>query len=270
MFIVNNKIKTIIRDSIPKKHQVPLKYYYNKFKSYLEPEMKLLQYLVKNNDHVIDVGGNLGIYSYKFWKLGAQVEVYEPNPTCNNVLEEWAKNKPNINIHTVGLSDSENIKHLYIPIDEKGCEHNASASIENVGFSNYYEKLVNVKTLDSYEFENISFIKIDVEGHEYNVLAGAEKLISSSQPTLLVEIEQRHINRQINEVFQKILNLGYQGFFLDGTKIEKLEKFDILRHQKLDNCNNTRKIYINNFLFLHRDRLVSGKYDNLFDGHLSI
>ena len=51
---------------------------------------------------------------------------------------------------------------------------------------------VPLRTLDSYNLSNIGFIKIDVEGHELDVLRGAEVTLRRDQPNLLIEIENRH------------------------------------------------------------------------------
>ena len=263
--MINNKLKNFIRDLIPKQYQVPLKYYYNQIKSNVETEMELLKYLVRRDDLTIDVGGNRGIYAYELWKLGTKIEVFEPNPTCFQVLKPWMTNKSDVNIHSVGLSNSEGSANLHIPIDKDGVEHDASASIDNTDFEQYRDQLVSLRTLDSYGFKDVSFIKIDVEGHEYSVIGGAEMLLGSSRPALLVEIEERHNSRPINEVFEKILTFGYQGFFVKNGKLRALEKFDVSKDQSLENFGGLKQDYINNFLFLHQDKLADGKYSNLFD-----
>ncbi len=265
MSIIKYKIKNKIRDFIPQQYQVPLKYYYNQIKSNFEPEMELLKYLVHKNELVIDVGGNRGIYAYALWKLGAKIEVFEPNPICQKVLIPWMENKPDVNIHLVGLSNSESSVNLHIPIDKNGVEHDASASIENTDFEQFRDQLVSLKTLDSYNFRDINFIKIDVEGHEYSVIEGAEALLYSSKPSLLIEIEQRHNNRPINEIFEKILSFGYQGFFFKKKKLIDLEKFDVSKYQSLNNFDESHEKYINNFLFLHKDNIENGKYNYLLN-----
>ena len=45
-----------------------------------------------------------------------------------------------------------------------------------------------LRPLDSFGFENVSLLKIDVEGFEDEVLAGAERLIRESKPVILIEI----------------------------------------------------------------------------------
>ncbi len=263
MSIFKSSIKNAIRDLIPSQFQVPLKYYYNTFQSKIEPEMRLLKYLVSKNDCVIDVGGNRGVYTYKLWKLGAKIEVFEPNPTCLQVLKPWVAKKPDVNLHPVGLSNSEGSVNLHIPIDADGIEHDASATIEDTNFKESRDQLVSIKTLDGYQFQNVSFIKIDVEGHESQVIEGAQLLLKTSKPALLVEIEQRHNNQSVGEVFQQVLKLGYSGFFLDQNKIIGIEKFDVSEYQSLANFEKSQGQYINNFLFLCEKKLAEGCYDDL-------
>jgi len=260
---VSASLKSQLRDSLPVRSQVPAKYWFGWFQGTLEEEMKLLSLIVRKRDRVIDVGGNRGIYAYRLWKLGTTVEVFEPNPICHEVLSAWAAGKSTVNLHSVALSNAEGSANLHIPIDESGVEHDASASIENVGFPHARDQLVPLQTLDSYEFEDVRLIKIDVEGHEYAVIEGAAKTLSSSRPALLVEIEQRHTSRPIDDVFERILDFGYQGFFMDGNTLVDLKVFDAQRHQSVDNFDGSKEPYINNFLFLHKDRLAHLEYAGL-------
>lgn len=265
---MRSELKEIGRDLIPKRYQVPVKYGYCWVRGTLEDEMKLLAFLVRSRDLVVDVGGNRGIYAYQLWKLGARVEVFEPNSECSRVLSAWAAGKPGVNIHSVALSSRAGSANLHIPIDESGIEHDSSASIENTAFAHTHDELVPLQTLDSFRFEGVSLIKIDVEGHEYSVIEGAGATLASSKPALLVEIEQRHINRPIGEVFEKIQSYGYQGYFIGVDGITALENFDVTRHQSMEYFGAGKGKYINNFLFLHRDRLAAAEYATLISGRL--
>jgi FkbM family methyltransferase len=245
------------------RQQVPAKYWYSWARGLLEGEMKFLGAIVQSGDRVIDIGGNRGIYAYQLWKRGASVEVFEPNPVCFQVLAQWAAGKANVKVHPVALSSRAGSGNLHIPIDGSGVEHDASASLEHADFAHARDQLVPLQTLDSYEFDGVSLIKIDVEGHEYSVIEGAEKTIESSRPALLVEIEQRHIDRPIADVFKKIEGLGYQGFYVGGDGLTPLDNFDVARHQSMENFGTSSEPYINNFLFLHRSRLADGEYGAL-------
>ena len=69
-------------------------------------------------------------------------------------------------------------------------------------------------------------------------------------PILIVEIEQRHLKKKIEEVFQSILKLNYDGFFLQNGNLTPLNKFNYDLHQHLHLNNVSSKQYINNFIFL--------------------
>jgi FkbM family methyltransferase len=252
--------KTRVRDLLPMRYQVPVKYWYGCILGAREEEMKFLKLIIRKHDRVIDVGGNRGTYTYHLWKLGAAVEVFEPNPVCYTVLSAWAADKPQVKLHSVALSSRKGTANLQIPVDESGVEHDASASIEKTGFAYARDQLVSLQTLDSYAFDNVTLIKIDVEGHEYDVIEGASRTLSLSRPALLVEVEQRHIGRPIGEVFNKILNFGYQGFFLLKGGLTSLENFDAVRYQSIENFGESKGPYINNFLFLDRKRFADGEY----------
>ena len=261
-------LKTRARDFLPIRYQVPAKYWYGWMRGALEPEMRFLGSLVHDDDLVIDVGGNRGIYAYQLWRLGARVEVFEPNPMCCRVLRAWAAGKPTVNVHSVALSSGPGSANLHIPIDGAGIEHDASASIENTGFNRARNELVQLQTLDSCRFAEVSLIKIDVEGHEYSVIEGAAATITSSRPALLIEIEQRHIGRPIDEVFEEIMAFGYQGYFMASNRLQALANFDVTRHQSMTQFRTEGGEYFNNFLCLHRARLAAGDYGALVDGRL--
>lgn len=261
-----NGLKTKARDLLPASCQVPAKYWYGKLSGALEAEMDILDALVLPQDRVIDVGGNRGVYAYRLWRLGARVEVFEPNPVCLGILKAWAKGKKEVSVHPAALSSGDGEASLHIPVDEAGTEHDASASLENAGFPHARDEKVSLRSLDSYRFEGVTLIKIDVEGHEHSVIEGAAATIASSKPALLVEIEQRHISRPIGEVFEKIRGFGYRGFFIEDGRLKPLESFDASRHQALENFGGGKAAYINNFLFLHRDRLAAGAYGALVGG----
>ena len=90
-------------------------------------------------------------------------------------------------------------------------------------------------------------MKIDVEGHELEVLRGASRTIAKCQPNLLVEIEQRHLSEPMSTVFHYLEERGYQGFFVEDRALHPIAEFLPERHQQLENEYSPR--YINNFLF---------------------
>lgn len=257
-------MKDFLRSLVPLSKQVTVKYLVNGLRNQLEPELRLLPYLVQRGQVAVDIGGNRGQYAYALWRLGSKVEVFEPNPVCHHVLSAWASKKDSVTVYEVGLSDTQGEALLHIPVDDSGVEHDASGSLVDQDNLNTRHQVVSLSSLDSFALENVVFVKIDVEGHEYNVLRGGEKLFHRQRPSLLVEIEQRHINRPIEEIFGLVESWGYCGFFLRDMTLESLECFDAQKDQRIENFDENNTSYINNFLFLSQDRLDKGCYQDLF------
>lgn len=244
-------LKSSLRDLLPMRYQVPVKFLFNRLGGSLEPELQLLNLLVGENDHVIDVGGNRGTYAYALHGLGCRVEVFEPNGVCADILAAWAAGKSSVSVHSVALSNAEGNAVLHVPVDAAGTAHDASASLENTPSGAVEDKTVALRTLDSFGYRDIVFIKIDVEGHEASVIEGAAGSIAAMKPSLLVEIEQRHIHRPIDEVFGMILNHGYRGYFLRDGKLQGIGHFDAGKDQDFEASLHAPGKYINNFLFVH-------------------
>lgn len=261
--------KSKIRDSLPKRFQVTIKYWYSKLIGDLEDEMKLLPKLLTRSGRVIDVGANRGVYAYPMAKLCSDVELFEPNPNCAAVLSSFAENRQNVRIHTVALSNQKGVAFLQVPVDAAGIEHDSSGTIDKSKTDGFRSHQIQMTTLDSFQFHNVEFIKIDVEGHETCVLDGAVETINSQIPALLIEIEQRHCEHPITDVFKQVENFGYKGFFLEGgSKLLPLTCFDPVIHQAFSNLGGLHGSYINNFLFLHSKRLEKGEYKSLIHSYL--
>jgi FkbM family methyltransferase len=256
-------MKSALRDALPRRVQVPFKFWYCKLRGNLEVEMALLPSLLHSSDRVIDIGANRGVYAYLFAQLASRVELFEPNPACYKILASWAAHKPHVSLHSVALSDHDGSAQLYIPVDSAGVQHDASASIENSGSGQFCQQTVTLSTLDSFRLSHVALIKIDVEGHELSVIQGARTTIISNKPALLIEIEKRHSKNPFSSIFNLLHESGYQSFFFNGKNLRPIESFDLERDQCLDNFG-IKNAYINNFLFLHHDRLNNGTYDQLF------
>ena len=257
-------LKSAIRDALPRRYQVPLKFWYSKLRGDLEDEMALLPKLLKPSDIDIDIGANREVYAYSLARIGARVELFEPNPACAQILASWAAPRPNVNLHPVALSDHEGSAELQIPVDDAGVEHDSSASIEKSDSGQFREQVVPLSTLDIFQFLEVALIKIDVEGYELSVVKGAQKTIASDKPTLLIEIERRHVNHPFSATFNLHQDEGYRSFFFDSGILRPIDEFDVDRDQCLGNLGIHNSRYINNFLFLHETHLGNGSYAQLF------
>jgi hypothetical protein len=124
---------------------------------------------------------------------------------------------------------------------------------------------VEVQTLDEAlgaDAGAVRFVKCDVEGHELAVLRGAEAVLAH-RPSILVEIEQRHQDNPIEDVFRHLAERGYEGYVEHGRRLRPLSEFDVQRdqiaHLKPDAVFSAApEGYLHNFLFVAEGTDVSG------------
>jgi FkbM family methyltransferase len=254
------KAKSGVRDGLPATWQVSAKYWHTRLTGRLEPEIALLPDLLADGGRMIDIGANYGLYGRAASRLGASVELFEPHGRCLRALEAWAAGRPNVRVHGCALSSAAGQASLSIPLEADGVEHDAAASLEPRHGGGFRVETVPVRTLDSFGFNDASLIKIDVEGHEAQVIEGALSTIARSRPALLVEIEQRHCSGPIEVIFERICALGYAGHFLHEGRLADLSHFRLADHQPLAALGRRDIPYLNNFLFLAHSRLAAGSY----------
>jgi hypothetical protein len=66
---------------------------------------------------------------------------------------------------------------------------------------------------------DVGFIKIDVEGHELDVLAGLAGLLATCLPNLIIEIGDPARGGSLAEICRRLDPLGYVGLVLDSNGV---------------------------------------------------
>lgn len=163
------------------------------YKAYMldkpEAELQHLERLLTNRRVAIDVGANVGVWTYKMANLFDEVVSFEMNEDCYRHIE--AHGHANIKLYKHGLSNQEKQVTLYLPVLKNGFISHGWATIEDSRkdalFEDWLERKYVVKPLDSYELRQVDFIKIDVEGHELPVVEGAMETIRANKPVLVIE-----------------------------------------------------------------------------------
>jgi FkbM family methyltransferase len=243
-------LKTKIIDLMPSKLELAARYYYNKALGRLEPEAAIIEELTRQRRRCLDIGANVGLYTYRFAQLFESVESFEPIPACARIIA--SSKQSNVRLHNLALSNRQGRADLSIPATG-GPEATALASLSNE-FPEADLLSVELRTLDSFGFTQVDLIKIDVEGHELEVLEGGVETIRRELPTLLIEIEQRHhASSTIHDIFDFILKLGYIGSFYWNGRMMPLTEFSVPRHQQ--SIDPRSQDYVNNFIFRPAARL---------------
>lgn len=202
-------------------------WYFSKLRE--EKTMKLFTSLIEPGTHVVEVGGHIGFISIFFMKLvgpNGRVTVFEPGSNNLPYIRRNLRSASVLGAET-GLIEKAVGKHVgevkffedsltgqnnsAVPAFE-GLKRNAEAAFSAITTT---ERVVPVTTLDS-EFKDVKvdFIKIDVEGFEKSVLHGAESLIESQKPVMMVEIQTDEA-----EIHRLFTSRGWVMFLETGEKV---------------------------------------------------
>ena len=204
-----------------------------------ENEIELLERFIEPGTDSIDVGVYRGVYSYEMSKYSKNVHSFEPNPIIFEYINKNLKKIiNNIFLYNYALSNKNEVIDLKVPIrNDKYNRENfeefyelGRATIHQENTFKMYEKFqITSKKIDEFNFKNnISFIKIDVEGHELEVIKGGEEIISKNKPILLVEIEERYSQNKVSDTINYINKLGYISHYYDNKILKKTSELNNL------------------------------------------
>lgn len=162
----------------------------------------------------LDIGGHIGIYAYEYSKLFDNVETFEPSSKMFNFMNQNISSIQNITMHNIGVSDKKGTELMY---------ENPVNSESNVVISDETQKLIDsrwgnggrwagqipvvieCRTIDSYQFTDVDFIKIDTEEYITPVISGMIKTLKENNP--VIQCENVH-----NKVIEILRDLGYKPY----------------------------------------------------------
>ncbi len=160
---------------------------------------------VKSNDLVFDVGANIGNRTQPMLNIGAKIVAIEPQEKCYQILEK--KFGSQIEIIKMGLGEKEESKDFYIA-DAHTISSFSTEWIESVKKSRFkdykWSEPIKIKmtTLDHLisNYGTPKFIKIDVEGFEYEVLKGLTQPIDIISFEYTVPEQTQNIFNCLNQI----------------------------------------------------------------------
>ncbi len=187
-----------------------------------EPELRLLPRLCRADELSLDIGANYGVYAWHLARHSKGVIAFEPQPGPAAFVRRGLGGR--VRVEQVALSDGEGEVMLRVPRDRM---QDGRATVEpgnSLEALDATEIVVPRRRLDSYGFERVGFVKIDVEGHEHAVLEGGRGLLERDRPTLVIEAEDRHRPGAVDSVAALLAGFGYRGVFLRDGALVPIER----------------------------------------------
>lgn len=178
---------------------------------WMESELVGVGQVIPKGGVCLDIGAAAGFYTAEMSRLvgpGGVVHSFEPlrfaHATASRIL--GLRSGTNVVRHSMALGDSGDEVVMSVPLrrgvpvtGRSFVTRNASGLGSNAEFDEHLRVVVDGDTLDGFcaraGLTRIDFVKIDVEGAELHVLRGGEATIERLRPVVMVEVEDRHLER---------------------------------------------------------------------------
>lgn len=222
--------------------------------SLAEPELLGLGQLIRSGDICFDIGAAYGMYSFAMAHLAGQaggVYSFEPQSKPRRIFRTGIRASGLRNIHVTRDAVGEHpgevemtlpVKfgiapiHGHAHINDGVREH----AVRTTSFTRTRSWRTTIRSVDEFCSETtiprVDFMKVDAGGFEPNVVDGARKTIGEHQPTLLLEIENRHLSRYSTtaaEFTDTLRKLDYSMYTWNGREWVRAERVTPARRNYL-------------------------------------
>lgn len=193
-------------------------------------ELALVRQFLKTGDHFLDIGSNVGLFSVLASKVIGKTGIvycFEPTPkTYKRLLENIELNKlSNIKTYQKGISNQNGTLKINTSLD--GYDAWNSFAMPVCGEKFLSENVETIKLDDFFSstnsFQNISLIKIDVEGWEKFVLLGGQEYLNKpNAPSILIECVSgitKNAGYESKELINILNSYGYKLYRIEEKKL---------------------------------------------------
>lgn len=142
---------------------------------------------------IFDVGANRGDFIELIeheLKTPHQVHCFEPSSYSYGLLQKAAGERPNVTLNHFGLGKEAGEFDLFSNEDGSGLASLSKRRLDHHGLDFELRERVQIRTLDAYcserGIDHIDLLKLDVEGHELDVLNGGERMFSEGRVKLVM------------------------------------------------------------------------------------
>ena len=196
-------------------------------------EQHLENYMIpKHNGCFIDIGANIGLWTFFMAKKGIKVHAFEPTPRIYKILKKNNK-YPHVTTYPYALGEFTGTANLNL---HHISGHN-SLLTKSPDFNGQQTETI-VRPLDDLNIHNIGLIKIDTEGYEVPILFGAKNTINKEKPRLIIEV-----HKPFKEQENKIKNIlsKYKYKWIKRSKIKLTGTINPQFHIIADPKEKTKK-----------------------------
>jgi FkbM family methyltransferase len=157
----------------------------------------------------VDVGGHVGFWTSQFLKRFEKVHAFEPVAQFRECLAANVREVNKLELYAVALGAKSGEVFMSVdPADSGGTHVERMASPIDDD-----PAIVSMRTLDSYAFQDVDFMKLDCEGYELEVLKGAAETLKRCKPTIIVEQKPHKLSANYGTkgkpAVDFLLGLGY-------------------------------------------------------------
>lgn len=165
--------------------------------------------------YVLDIGANIGYYTLLLARaVGPQGRVWAFEPTA--ALQQDLK------WHVVANGFADRV--VIVPVGLSDHEGRADIAIDNISATLHWAEdgppnrveTIDLRRLDAVAadlgIEKLDFVKIDIDGHEFHLLKGAEQILREHRPTMVMEMAQSSLHvaaTDVRELARLIHAMGY-------------------------------------------------------------
>jgi len=159
----------------------------------------------KNLDVCIDAGANVGTFSFKASSIFKRVFAIEPHHENFYLLNKNIKINNIKNITPIQYALSEKIGEYYLKLHEFSTHHH----LQNDNYAvNNDQRILKVRTITlerifyDYNLKHVDFLKMDIEGKEYNVILSSENILGKID-RITMELHNPHEIGDIKSILEK-------------------------------------------------------------------
>ena len=173
--------------------------------------------LIDNNRTAIDIGANIGFWARDLCKIFKNVVLFEPHNLNVECLKKNLEDYNNFTTYDCALSNFTGTGDLFF-------ESNGLGNNTLYKKSSLKEKIkIKITRLDDFDFDDIDYMKIDVQFHELEVIEGSINTLKRNDPLLCIEApsrneEEENYTKKIKKIlkdidYRPIKRFGKEIFF---------------------------------------------------------